>query len=110
MAETAHCVYCFDVLAAHFEKRKPLTLQQCFEVEDILEAETTTGASGPNSNTGVTTDGGGGGRSANAPARPLFVTWNKHYPGEESHHLRGCIGTFENQELEVGLQTYALTA
>lgn len=40
---------------------------------------------------------------------PLFVTWNilsKH--GHKS--LRGCIGTFEEQELSAGLKSYALTS
>ncbi|KAI9929222.1 hypothetical protein ASPWEDRAFT_49142 [Aspergillus wentii DTO 134E9] len=40
---------------------------------------------------------------------PLFVTWNtvsKH--GHKS--LRGCIGTFEAQELAAGLNSYAITS
>jgi AMME syndrome candidate gene 1 protein len=40
---------------------------------------------------------------------PLFVTWNtvsRH--GHKS--LRGCIGTFEAQDLPSGLKTYALTS
>lgn len=40
---------------------------------------------------------------------PLFVTWNtvsKH--GHKS--LRGCIGTFDAQELAGGLKSYALTS
>ncbi|KAK2763747.1 hypothetical protein FQN54_009363 [Arachnomyces sp. PD_36] len=40
---------------------------------------------------------------------PLFVTWNtlsRH--GHKS--LRGCIGTFDGQELEEGLKSYALTS
>lgn len=40
---------------------------------------------------------------------PLFVTWNtvsKH--GHKS--LRGCIGTFDAQELSEGLKSYALTS
>jgi AMME syndrome candidate gene 1 protein len=40
---------------------------------------------------------------------PLFVTWNtvsRH--GHKS--LRGCIGTFEAQDLPGGLKTYALTS
>lgn len=40
---------------------------------------------------------------------PLFVTWNtlsKH--GHKS--LRGCIGTFEAQELSAGLKSYSLTS
>jgi uncharacterized protein (TIGR00296 family) len=39
---------------------------------------------------------------------PLFVTWNILRRG--SHSLRGCIGTFEPQELEDGLASYALTS
>lgn len=39
---------------------------------------------------------------------PLFVTWNTvSRSGYKS--LRGCIGTFEPQELEHGLKSYALT-
>jgi len=39
---------------------------------------------------------------------PLFVTWNTvSRSGNKS--LRGCIGTFEPQELEHGLRSYALT-
>jgi len=41
------------------------------------------------------------------PNSPLFVTWNKE---SSQHKLRGCIGTFEAQVLESGLQQYALTA
>ncbi|KAJ5188786.1 hypothetical protein N7472_007800 [Penicillium cf. griseofulvum] len=40
---------------------------------------------------------------------PLFVTWNTVSPsGHKS--LRGCIGTFEGQELAAGLKSYALTS
>lgn len=40
---------------------------------------------------------------------PLFVTWNTlSKTGHKS--LRGCIGTFEAQELEAGLKSYALTS
>lgn len=39
---------------------------------------------------------------------PLFVTWNVvNRSGYKT--LRGCIGTFEAQELEYGLRSYALT-
>lgn len=38
---------------------------------------------------------------------PLFVTWNTvNSRGHKS--LRGCIGTFDAQELSSGLQSYAL--
>ncbi|KAL1845128.1 hypothetical protein VTK73DRAFT_1067 [Phialemonium thermophilum] len=40
---------------------------------------------------------------------PLFVTWNT-ISAHEGRTLRGCIGTFEPQELEEGLATYALTS
>lgn len=40
---------------------------------------------------------------------PLFVTWNTvSKNGHKS--LRGCIGTFEAQELSAGLKSYALTS
>ncbi|KAI9684099.1 MAG: hypothetical protein M1829_003369 [Trizodia sp. TS-e1964] len=41
--------------------------------------------------------------------RPLFVTWNTVSSGG-SKSLRGCIGTFEAQELDAGLRSYALTS
>ena len=40
---------------------------------------------------------------------PLFVTWNTvNSRGHKA--LRGCIGTFEAQELSSGLRSYALTS
>ncbi|GAD96840.1 AMMECR1 family protein [Paecilomyces variotii No. 5] len=40
---------------------------------------------------------------------PLFVTWNTiSKSGHKS--LRGCIGTFEAQEISSGLRSYALTS
>ncbi|KAL8996473.1 MAG: hypothetical protein Q9169_004023 [Polycauliona sp. 2 TL-2023] len=49
-----------------------------------------------------------------SPARrdeqyPLFVTWNT-ISGRGHKSLRGCIGTFEAQDLASGLENYALTA
>lgn len=40
---------------------------------------------------------------------PLFVTWNT-ISARGNKTLRGCIGTFEAQELSSGLENYALTA
>ncbi|KAL8904161.1 MAG: hypothetical protein Q9207_003453 [Kuettlingeria erythrocarpa] len=40
---------------------------------------------------------------------PLFVTWNT-ISARGNKSLRGCIGTFEPQELSAGLANYALTA
>jgi hypothetical protein len=52
------------------------------------------------------------GRSSRAKSTdqryPLFVTWNTVSRGHKS--LRGCIGTFEAQDLEAGLKSYALTS
>ncbi|KAL2015817.1 hypothetical protein VTK56DRAFT_4733 [Thermocarpiscus australiensis] len=39
---------------------------------------------------------------------PLFVTWNTVSPRHGDRSLRGCIGTFEPQELDEGLAAYAL--
>jgi uncharacterized protein (TIGR00296 family) len=39
---------------------------------------------------------------------PLFVTWNTVSPRSGGHALRGCIGTFEAQDLDEGLSSYAL--
>lgn len=41
---------------------------------------------------------------------PLFVTWNTVSPRSGHKSLRGCIGTFDPQELASGLSSYALTA
>lgn len=40
---------------------------------------------------------------------PLFVTWNTLLKNGHKA-LRGCIGTFEAQELSAGLKCYALTS
>lgn len=40
---------------------------------------------------------------------PLFVTWNTQLKNGHKA-LRGCIGTFEAQELSAGLKSYALTS
>lgn len=41
---------------------------------------------------------------------PLFVTWNTISSKSGHKSLRGCIGTFEAQELSAGLKSYALTS
>ncbi|KAF9884060.1 hypothetical protein FE257_002346 [Aspergillus nanangensis] len=68
------------------------------------------------SSTAITTPGSQSDPAGGRPQRhrdqqqyPLFVTWNtlsKH--GHKS--LRGCIGTFEAQDLSTGLKDYALTS
>ncbi|KAK3305748.1 AMMECR1 domain-containing protein [Chaetomium strumarium] len=39
---------------------------------------------------------------------PLFVTWNTISARHGERSLRGCIGTFEPQDLDEGLSSYAL--
>ncbi|KAL7619900.1 hypothetical protein AAE478_010447 [Parahypoxylon ruwenzoriense] len=41
---------------------------------------------------------------------PLFVTWNTVSSRTGNTSLRGCIGTFEGQELDEGLSSYAITS
>jgi uncharacterized protein (TIGR00296 family) len=41
---------------------------------------------------------------------PLFVTWNTVSERNGQRSLRGCIGTFEAQDLDDGLSSYALTS
>ncbi|KAF8465553.1 AMMECR1 domain-containing protein [Kalaharituber pfeilii] len=115
MAEIYHCIYCFDALTAHYDHRKPIPLDRIEQIYRIMEQEQQLDAT-------ITIDGEVlllEGKSpiepqkidipppTKAPERPLFVTWNKE---TSQHRLRGCIGTFEPQPLEGGLQTYALTA
>lgn len=47
--------------------------------------------------------------SEKADEHPLFVTWNT-IGRNGGKSLRGCIGTFEPQELGDGLRSYALTS
>lgn len=48
-------------------------------------------------------------RSITTPDYPLFVTWNT-FSRSGHKSLRGCIGTFDSQELDDGLRSYALTS
>lgn len=181
MANQAHCAFCFETLAANFERRQPLALAQVEELweqyhaskskttqndtdgtsedEDEEDAEMTdadtaeptarpaaisrllnretdqsaasSSSSLPSTNSGKSSSKSGSSVSGTAtPAssmssrsslfsfarrrresgeeHPLFVTWNTvSRSGYKS--LRGCIGTFEPQELEYGLRSYALT-
>ncbi|KAK8058261.1 hypothetical protein PG994_008709 [Apiospora phragmitis] len=49
-------------------------------------------------------------RAAPLTESPLFVTWNTVSARSGNTNLRGCIGTFEAQELEEGLSSYAITS
>ncbi|KAL6721012.1 hypothetical protein ACLMJK_000112 [Lecanora helva] len=43
-------------------------------------------------------------------SHPLFITWNLISPRAGRKTLRGCIGTFDPQELSHGLKSYAFSA
>lgn len=177
MATQAHCAYCFETLAANFERRQPLAFSQVEELweqyrasskdpvngaaddedesdgadedEDaemtdvepstarpaaisrLLNSESAASSSsslqsGTSSSrqsskqaSGATTPASSMSSRSSLPMvsrrrreseeeYPLFVTWNTiSRSGYKS--LRGCIGTFEPQELEYGLRSYALT-
>lgn len=161
MATKAHCAYCFETLAASFERRQPLSLSQVEELweryhastknsadnaaeddedgdEDMTDAEparpaaisrllnrdsaTSSSSSLPSSSSSTSKNSSSKSSGTATPAssvssiwrrsedeaHPLFVTWNTiSRSGHKS--LRGCIGTFEAQELEDGLRSYALT-
>ena len=115
MAEGYHCIYCFDSIVAHFEGRKPIPLDRIEQIDYIVQKEKELDASISLDGEILLIEGKApvGPQKieipppTKAPARPLFVTWNKE---SSNHKLRGCIGTFEPQPLESGLQQYALTA
>ena len=137
MASVEHCLYCFESLAAHLEDRKPLDL---IDVEKLWAkylasnerdgddakkqtpalrrlAETSV-ASTPSSGSSMSlaTDTPGTSTTSLSTERglitesPLFVTWNTVSPRGGHTSLRGCIGTFEAQELDQGLASYAITS
>lgn len=126
MAAVPHCHYCFETLASRLEHRKSLTLPQIEALYReqqqqhggrsngvVLNGVATNGTNGvTNRVTNGVTNGTtytNGNSVAAAPARPLFVTWNK-LSRSGNKNLRGCIGTFEAQPLDYGLRSYALTA
>lgn len=99
MATPAHAIYCFEVLSATFEHRKALSLRAIEELWNDYVAEVQ-----EDGDDGV--DGQDGTETASSIPRPMFVTWNTRSRSGDKR-LRGCIGTFEAQEIEHGLKTYA---
>ncbi|KAI0005767.1 AMMECR1 domain-containing protein [Xylariaceae sp. FL0662B] len=151
MASVQHCIYCFESLVAHLEKRKSMTLDdvgkswsewleycQTSDLEsdaaDGKEAQSITkrlpalrrladstdtssssfssSASGSSISLATETPATSTTSLADAPAlvaeSPLFVTWNIVSPRTGDTSLRGCIGTFDAQELDQGLADYAV--
>lgn len=109
MATQAHCAYCFESLAASFEQRQPLSLKKVQELWAEYEQE-----HGQADNEEEEDDDEPNHHKSSTPmstttSHPLFVTWNtRSASGHKS--LRGCIGTFQAQELSQGLRVYALTS
>ncbi|KAI2631215.1 AMMECR1 domain-containing protein [Xylaria nigripes] len=138
MATVAHCIYCFESLAAHLEIRKSTTLKDVQEAwgkycKDTEPAKKTLPAlrrtvdSSVSANSSLSTPSSGStlslanstpATSVSSPPSeepiateyPLFVTWNTVSSSSGHSWLRGCIGTFEAQELDEGLSSYALAS
>lgn len=153
MATIEHCLYCFESLASHLERRKSMILSEVEEsYADYLKAlsaevaadvsksiikrhpalerlsETSSGTASPVPSTssssssstlslqqpsGVSTPATSTSSLPLADEKiletPLFITWNTK-SARYGYSLRGCIGTFEPQELEDGLSSYAITS
>jgi len=149
MATVEHCLYCFETLASHLERRESMTLSEVEEsYADYLKAvsaesgkrtttkrhpalerlsETSSGTASPvpsssssssassTSNLSLAQTPSGLSTPATSTSSlptletPLFVTWNAK-SARHGHSLRGCIGTFEPQELDEGLASYAITS
>ncbi|KAH7349604.1 AMMECR1 domain-containing protein [Plectosphaerella cucumerina] len=136
MASVEHCLYCFEALAAHLERRKAMSL---VDVRNSWKEYANTPAAGassrkqipalqrlaetPASDSGTASSGSSVSLGADTALTsteslaqdpidesPLFVTWNTISSRSGSRSLRGCIGTFEAQELDTGLSEYALTS
>lgn len=159
MATPAQCFYCFEALAASFDKKEPPKLERVEQLWHAYEqsklnttsasenshntllpnpsisklqnsatptsqssVSTTPSSLSVNSSTSALTTpssvasdsttslySGTQARSRKNEQFPLFVTWNT-ISRNGNTSLRGCIGTFQEQELEYGLKTYAITS
>lgn len=134
MASAEHCIYCFESLAAHLEQREALSLA---EIDKLYAAYQNDGPNAQkkqnpalsrlaNESGSLSSSSGSSisldadtpntstsslpGETQTVTESPLFVTWNTVSPRSGNTNLRGCIGTFEAQELEDGLSSYAITS
>ncbi|KZL72082.1 ammecr1 family protein [Colletotrichum incanum] len=142
MASVEHCLYCFEALASHLEKRPGLSLKEIQRSWPEYAKTLGDGKDGskkllpamqrlaePASDSASASSGSSFSLAAETPTTstdslpdddgddnetitesPLFVTWNTISPRSGHRSLRGCIGTFEAQDLEDGLSSYALTS
>ncbi|CRK41051.1 hypothetical protein BN1723_015851, partial [Verticillium longisporum] len=127
MASIEHCLYCFEALASHLERRKGRSLQEIQQswAEYAKSQPETSGKkqipafqrlTEPSSDAGSASSGSSSSASlsADTPATstaslpslvtesPLFVTWNTVAGRSRHRSMRGCIGTFEAQDLDAG--------
>ncbi|KAM0322445.1 hypothetical protein ACHAQA_009512 [Verticillium albo-atrum] len=131
MASVEHCLYCFEALASHLGRRKGkslLDIQQSWAeyAKSLPEGKKQIPAlqrlTDPTSDNGSASSGSSVSLPAETPGTsvdslpelitesPLFVTWNTVSTRSGHRSLRGCIGTFEAQDLDSGLSEYALTS
>ncbi|KAF5541692.1 ammecr1 [Fusarium mexicanum] len=127
MATRDHCLLCFEALEAHLTHRKALTLE---EIQDSSASASDSEPVAPKTlddpslrhlaipDASASSSSSSTSLGASTPATstsslpipptsaPLFVTWNTMEDGEPV--LRGCIGTFEAQDLAEGIPEYAL--
>ncbi|KAK5625198.1 hypothetical protein RRF57_000914 [Xylaria bambusicola] len=137
MATVPHCLYCFETLAAYLGNRKSMTLEeveQAWEnyckdadiaakkpspafrrIANSLDAASSTPSPASGSTLSLDNDTPAT-STASLPMEhppitesPLFITWNTVAPTGYTS-LRGCIGTFEAQELSEGISSYAITS
>ncbi|KAF6810528.1 ammecr1 family protein [Colletotrichum musicola] len=144
MATVEHCLYCFEALASHLEKRRGLSLKEIQRswpeyaktlspgladgkdaskkllpaLQRLAEPASDSGSASSASSISLPVETPETSVDSLAEAEdddditesPLFVTWNTVSPRSGHRSLRGCIGTFEPQDLEDGLSSYALTS
>lgn len=128
MASTEHCLACFETLDAHLHRRKPLSLQDIQATlassnaassnedssalkDPSLQHLSAAGSSSSSSSTSLAASTPATSTSSlplTPTSAPLFVTWNTVDDDDDDSSLRGCIGTFEAQDLSEGLAEYAL--
>lgn len=133
MASVEHCLYCFEALASHLERRRGVSLDDIKKswpeyaattgapkklpaLQRVAEPSASdSGSASSASSVSLAPDTAATSTDSlpSGPAiteSPLFVTWNTVSRRSGHRSLRGCIGTFEDQELGSGLSEYALTS
>ena len=116
--DTGVGVYCFEMLVAALDEKEPMNLDDFLSSwGEWLHSQSQPSSSSSQSQPPLITTVNGS-METSRPAEvsafidrecPLFVTWNT-CRSRSGRVLRGCIGTFENQQIGYGLSNYALIA